>query len=113
MILTELKKMLNLVGVIDIHCSLVVVPKKLYNMDIIVGVEKIASIHVSQQDINTLLANSSFIEADGETYLRNPEKHNAWQHKAVIDYVNDGGENTYASYGDSWILNKKSITIIY
>lgn len=112
MVLTDLKKMLNLVGVIDIHCSLVVVPKKQY-MDVIVGIEKIASIYVSPQDISTLLANSSFIEVDGETYLRNPEKHNAWQHKAVIDYVTEGGENTYASYGDSWILNKKSITIIY
>ena len=68
MVLADLKKMLNLVGVIDIHCSLVIVPKKQYN---------------------------------------------AWQHKAVIDYVTEGGENTYASYGDSWILNKKSITIIY
>lgn len=112
MVLTDLKRMLNLVGVVDIHCSLVIVPKKQY-MNIIVGVEKIASIYVSQQDMNTLLANASFIEADGEAYLRNPEKHNAWQHKEAIDYAIEGGENTYATYGDSWILNKESITILY
>lgn len=111
MVLTELKEKLNLVGVIDIHCCLTITPKKGY-MDIIVGVETISSIYVSQQDINTLLANSSFIEADGEVYLRNPEKHNAWQHKEAVDYAVEGGENTYATYGDSWILNKKSITII-
>lgn len=112
MTLTEFKRMINFVGIVDIHCSLVLNTKKQY-MDIIVGIAKISSVYVSMKDAETLIKNASFIEIDGEAYLRNPKKNNAWQNKKAIDYVAEGGENTYARYGDSWILNKSEITIIY
>jgi len=110
--LTELQEKVKIVGIVGIDCSLIINTKRGY-MDIIVGAGKAGSILVTNQDMMALIKSASCIEANGEVYLRNPEKHNGWQNKKAIDYEADGGENTYATYGDSWILNKETITIIY
>ena len=61
------------------------------------------------QKVQEIVKNSNCIEVCGRCFMRNED--GLWQSKEALDYVYEGGENTYAKYSDE-AMAQKSINLL-
>lgn len=58
------------------------------------------------EEIKKAISECNCLEIAGRVYMRNYDLNGRWQTKEALDYVAQGGENTYASWSDEQLATK-------
>lgn len=103
MTLTDLHKTFNLFEIPTIITCMLVLNMKTRDVNVLINGRHILKVYLNLNQIKTLIWNADCIETN-YVYYRSSEKNERWQTKQALDYVAEGGENTYASYSDDDIL---------
>lgn len=58
------------------------------------------------EEIKKAISECNCLEIGNRIFMRNFDLNNRWQTKEALDYVAQGGENTYASWDDEQLAVK-------